>query len=105
MRKSGKWMVLLDERVLELFKEGDEEFMPPSEIADHERIQYSSQYVGTRCGKLAEHGLLRAVGNGVYTITEEGRAYLREEHDASESNDVSMSSDNGSNGVDQGDEV
>jgi DNA-binding PadR family transcriptional regulator len=45
------------------------------------------------------------VGNGVYTITEEGRAYLREEYDASESNDVNMSSNNGNNGVEQGDEV
>lgn len=98
-------MVLLDERILELFAEGDEEFMSPSEIAGHERIQYSSPYIGTRCGKMAKHGLLRAVGNGVYTITEEGRAYLREEYDASESNDVNMSSNNGNNGIEQGDEV
>lgn len=105
MRKSGKWMVLLDERILELFAEEDEEFMSPSDIADHVEIDYSSQYVGTRCGKLAKHGLLQAVGNGVYTITEEGRAYLREEYDASESNDVSRSSNSSSNEVEQEDEA
>lgn len=91
MRKSGKWMVLLDERILELFSESDEEFLSPSEIADNKRITYSSQYVGQRCRKLAEHGLLFAVGNGIYRITEEGKAYLREEYDASETSDVEMS--------------
>jgi predicted transcriptional regulator len=75
-------MVLLDERILELFSEEDEEFMSPSEIAGHKRIPYSSQYVGERCRKLANNGLLRAVGNGVYTVTDDGLAYLNGEFDA-----------------------
>jgi len=75
-------MVLLDERILELFSEEDEQFMSPSEIAGHERIPYSSQYVGERCRKLANHGLLRAVGNGIYTVTDEGLDYLEGEFDA-----------------------
>ena len=91
-------MVLLDERILELFTEGEDEFMSPSEIAGHKRIQYSSPYVGTRCKKLAEHGLLLAVGNGVYTITDEGQAYLEGEFDASETSDVEMSGETGGKG-------
>ena len=75
-------MVLLDERILELFSEEEEEFMSPSEIARHRRIPYSSQYVGERCRKMADHGLLLAVGNGIYRVTDDGLAYLKGEYDA-----------------------
>lgn len=95
MRKSGKWMVLLDERILELFVETGEEFMSPTEIAEHPHIPYSSQYVGQRCRKLSERGLLLSVGNGIYSITEEGRAYLDGEYNAGENGDAEMSSREG----------
>lgn len=91
MRKSGKWMVLLDDRILELLAEEDNQYMAPSDIADDNRIHYTSQHVGRRCKKLAEHGLLQSVGRGVYTITEEGRAYLEGEYNAAEQNDVEAS--------------
>lgn len=91
MRKSGKWMVLLDERILELLSEEENEFMSPSDIADHSRIPYSSQHVGRRCKKLAEHGLLKPVARGVYTVTQEGEAYLEGEYNAAESGDVELS--------------
>jgi predicted transcriptional regulator len=77
-------MVLLDDRILELFTESDEDFLTPSEIADHDGINYSSQYVGGRCLELAEHGLLQRVKKGVYRITDEGRGYLTEEYDVQE---------------------
>ena len=96
MRKSGKWMVLLDERILELLQEDEDGFMRPSEIADDDRIPYSPQYVGERCQKLAAHGLLQEVSAAVYRLTPEGDAYLNEEYDATETNDVSVDS-NGSN--------
>ena len=86
-------MVLLDERILELFSEKEDEFMSPSEIAEHKRIPYSSQYVGERCRKLANNGLLLAVGNGIYTVTDNGLAYLEGEYDAA------------GNGVDASDEA
>jgi Mn-dependent DtxR family transcriptional regulator len=85
-------MVLLDERILELLQEDEDGFMRPSEIADDSRIPYSPQYVGERCQKLASNGLLQEVSNAVYRITEEGRAYLEGEYDASETNDVSVES-------------
>ena len=91
MRKSGKWMVLLDERILELLSEEENEFMSPSDIADHKRIPYSSQHVGRRCKKLAAHGLLKPVARGVYTITEEGEAYLGGEYNAAESGNAEVS--------------
>ena len=96
MRKSGKWMVLLDDRILELLAEEEDRYMAPSEIAEDSRIHYTSQHIGRRCKKLAEHGLLLSVGRGVYTITDEGRAYLRGEYNAGETNDVEVSEDNNS---------
>jgi hypothetical protein len=33
-------------------------------------------HVSRRCKKLAEHRLLRPLGNGVYVITNRGRGYL-----------------------------
>ncbi|WP_197052520.1 MarR family transcriptional regulator [Halobellus rufus] len=89
MRKSGKWMVLLDERILELLKEDEGGFMRPSEIANDSRIPYSRAYVGQRCQKLADHGLVQEVSNAVYRITPEGEAYLKGEYDATESGEVS----------------
>ncbi|TKX47999.1 MarR family transcriptional regulator [Halorubrum sp. ASP121] len=91
MRKSGKWMVLLDERILELFAESEDEFMSPSEIAENPRVPYSSQYVGQRCRKLAKHGLLLSVGNGIYKVTDEGLAYLESEYNAAENGNVEVS--------------
>lgn len=88
-------MVLLDERILELFVESGEEFMSPTEIAEHRRIPYSSQYVGQRCRKLAEHGLLLSVGNGIYSITDDGRAYLDGEYNAAETGNAEVSSREG----------
>ncbi|WP_418284901.1 hypothetical protein [Halorubrum sp. DTA46] len=87
-------MVLLDERILELLSEEENEFMSPSDIADHKRIPYSSQHVGRRCKKLAAHGLLKPVARGVYTITEDGISYLNGEYSAVENGDVGVT-DNG----------
>ena len=84
-------MVLLDERILELFSESDEEFLSPSDIAKHKRIRFSGTYVAKRCRMLAKHGLLFAVGNGIYKITDEGLAYLEGEYNAAEQNDVEVS--------------
>jgi Mn-dependent DtxR family transcriptional regulator len=92
MRKSAKWMVLLDERILELLEEDEDGFMGPSDIAGDSRISYSAAYIGQRCKKLAQHGLLQEVSDAVYRITETGRAYLSGEYDASEMNDISVES-------------
>ncbi|MFC7079202.1 MarR family transcriptional regulator [Halorussus caseinilyticus] len=49
-------------------------------------IDYNNDYVGTRCRKLVEAGLLEKEGQ-YYSISEKGRAYLAGELDASELED------------------
>lgn len=80
MRRSGEWMVLVDERILEFIREHDSG--APKEMADSGYVRYSRQYISRRCKELVEHGLLQHLGNGVYVITEEGEAYLDETYDA-----------------------
>ncbi len=74
MRVSPRWMVLLDDRILEFISE--EGPLTPSKIASDERIPYGSQHVGNRCRRLAESGLLKNIGNGVYVLTDRGEDYL-----------------------------
>ena len=74
MRRSGDWMVLVDDRVLEYLRQN--ETGSPTEMMNEGPIRYSSQYIGRRCKKLEEEELIRHLGNGVYTITEDGEAYL-----------------------------
>lgn len=79
MRESAEWMAPADDRVLELVREHGnltpgaiEAFGGP--VADH----------ATRRAKLlARYGLLKQIHRGLYGITDEGRAYLDEELDAS----------------------
>ena len=67
-------MTIVDDRILEYIQEN--EHGSASEMKKKARIPYSRQYISERCRKLTEHRLLRAVGNGVYVITERGEAYL-----------------------------
>ncbi|MHC3437914.1 MarR family transcriptional regulator [Natrialbaceae archaeon A-gly3] len=39
-------------------------------------IDYDRQYVGKRCGTLADADLLESIDTGLYQLTETGRAYL-----------------------------
>lgn len=87
MRLSAKWMVLADDRILEFLQE--EGPHAPSKISGDERFPWSRQHIGNRCRELARRGLLRNIGNGVYTITEDGEQYLAGELDASELDDQS----------------
>ena len=79
MRKSGKWMTIVDDRVLEYIREN--EHGSPTKMMEEGPIRYSKAYIAERCRKLAEHGLLKPVGNGVYVITERGERYLDGEID------------------------
>lgn len=75
-------MSLWDGRILEIATQDDDGVVNVGEIGNHDHIHVSKSQVSVRCSKLAEHGLLRNVGHGVYMITEEGRAYLNGEYDA-----------------------
>lgn len=77
MRRSGSWMTLWDDRILEYVR--DNEGASVGEIADQEFMRISQPHVSRRCKRLSEHHLLRHIGNGVYVITERGEGYLNEE--------------------------
>jgi predicted transcriptional regulator len=81
MRYSADWMVLADDRILEYLSQT--ETSTPKKMADSGDVRFSRQYIGERCRKLAEYGLVQHLGNGVYRITEEGRQYLEGDLDAS----------------------
>lgn len=82
MRKSADWMALADDRILEFVDRNG----PASakQIDDTETIPRSHSTISRRMGRLAEHGLLQPLGNGVYQLTDDGEAYLHGDLDASE---------------------
>ena len=67
-------MVIWDDRILEIAR--NEDSVSPSELADSGYISISRQQISRRLQKLADHGLLKPLGNGVYIITEKGEGYL-----------------------------
>jgi len=67
-------MVIWDDRILEIAR--NEDSVSPSKLADSDYVHISRQQISRRLQKLAEHGLLKPLGNGVYIITEKGEGYL-----------------------------
>jgi len=82
MRYSGDWMVLADDRILEYVHEKGSG--RPKQMKDSGYVNFTRSYISKRCKKMVEHGLLRDLGNGVYTITERGEGYLKGEVNTSE---------------------
>jgi len=82
MRKSGAWMTIWDDRILEIIRDSDSG--NATEIANNKYVRVSRSTVTRRLSKLAEHGLLKDLGNGVYIITEQGEQYLDGKIDADE---------------------
>lgn len=89
MRYSGRWMSLVDDRVLEYLDEYGSG--SPKRMQEEGKIRYTPEYVAERCRTLAEYGLIRHLGNGVYEITERGEQYLGGEFDTA---DVEPNEDN-----------
>jgi len=73
-------MTIWDDRILEIIRE--EESGTSTKLAERGVIRVSQSTVSRRLQKLADHGLLQPLPNGVYVITEEGEAYLDGEYDA-----------------------
>nr|WP_256392788.1 winged helix-turn-helix domain-containing protein [Natronoarchaeum rubrum] len=87
-------MTIWDDRILEsVRKDGPK---PVGELAEKDSVRISHSSVSRRCQKLAENGLLRPIGNGVYAITDEGEAYLEGEYDAE--NGVFLNGNGANNG-------
>ena len=85
MRRHASWMTELDERILEFLNENGNH--QPGAIRERldamsADMDYSDNYVNMRCRKLRDYGLLVNVGGGVYSITDDGRAFLAGELDA-----------------------
>jgi len=83
MRRSGSWQSAPDDRILEIAAEDEDGIVKVGNLAGHDYVHVGQSQVSRRCKKLAEHNLLRNIGDGVYVITDEGRAYLDGEYDAS----------------------
>jgi len=93
-------MVLADDRILEYLSE--EETATPGEMVKSGFVRYSNGYVSKRCQKMAEHGLVKNLGRGVYMITERGREYLQGEIDTSEDSPDRVGSEVNGNGTNAG---
>lgn len=80
MRRSAPWQTIWDDRILEILNA--EGAMPVKKIEEHENILVSDATVSRRLQKLADNNLVIPLGNGVYQISDEGKAYLRGEYNA-----------------------
>lgn len=67
-------MTLLDDRILEYLHEN--EAASPTEMKKGGPIKFSRAYIGRRCKKLKEEGLIREISDATYVITDDGEAYL-----------------------------
>lgn len=81
MRRSASWQSAPDDRILEIAAEDEDGVTKVANLTKHPYIHVGQSQVSRRCKKLAEHGLLRAIGDGVYVITDKGRGYLEERYD------------------------
>jgi predicted transcriptional regulator len=77
-RLRAEWMTRTDDEILEYIEENGAG--TPKSIAD--ALSRNNDYIGRRCRKLAESGLLSRPSTGFYTITEEGESYLSGDLDA-----------------------
>ncbi len=75
-------MTIWDDRILEYIR--TEGAGSPKELEESGYVRVSKSHISRRLRKLADHGLLTHLGNGVYVITDAGEAYLEGELDTSE---------------------
>lgn len=97
MRYSGNWVVLANDPIFEFIRNDDSG--TPEKYQDSGYVRYSRQYISTRRRKMAEHGLLNDLGNGVSTLTDRGEASLEGEIDTSE--DAPDETPDGPSGADE----
>jgi hypothetical protein len=77
MRKPAEWMAPADDRILELIS--DYGNLTPVAIKE----LGGPSHARNRCPKLADAGLLERISRGLYGITDDGKAYLKGDLDAS----------------------
>lgn len=98
MRRSGAWMTIWDDRILEIARDSDS--VSPKGLDDTGYFAVSRQQISRRLRKLEEHDLVQHLGNGVYVITEKGEGYLKGEISTfeDEPDQVGQDTDTGTNG-------
>jgi len=74
MRRSGSWMTIWDDRILEMARERD--VVTPKQAHETGYFDISRAQISRRMLKLSDENLLRKVGQGVYVLTERGEGYL-----------------------------
>ena len=74
MRRSGAWMTIWNNRILEIARKEDS--VSPKELADTGYFAVSRTQIARRLKKLNEHGLVQHLENGVYIVTDRGEGYL-----------------------------
>ncbi|WP_255681701.1 winged helix-turn-helix domain-containing protein [Natrinema sp. SYSU A 869] len=74
-------MTQADDRILETLADSDLILSPRVLSAN---IDYSRHYLSTRLGMLRDARLVDRVDEGLYQITDRGRAYLKGELDAND---------------------
>jgi len=72
-------MTQADDRILETLEDSGLRLSPRILAAN---IDYSRHYIARRLAKLEEEGLVIKIEEGLYEITEKGRAYLAGDLDA-----------------------
>lgn len=85
MRRMGRWMYPVDERILEHLAE--ESWASPSTMAtelEFSQLNVDAEYIGQRCEQLVGRELIIPIieGEEMYEITRWGLAYLRGDLDA-----------------------
>jgi predicted transcriptional regulator len=81
VRKRADWMTRVDEEILETMR--DEGNMTPQVLEERYGIT-AANYARDRMTKMARYGLVEKLGRGLYRLTDDGRAFLSEDLDASE---------------------
>jgi len=89
-------MTIWDDRILEYLRENSGASV--GEITKSDFVAVSNAHVSRRCQKLADHGLIRLIGNGVYVITKRGEKYLDGEISTYEDEPDEVPETNGENG-------
>lgn len=80
VRQRAEWMRPVDERILETMR--DEGNLTPRAVAEFDVC--SQGHASDRLAELADYGLVERITRGLYRLTDDGRAFLDEELDASE---------------------
>lgn len=80
VRQRADWMRPVDGRIMEAIR--DEGNLTPQALDNFDVC--SRSHASVRLSKLAKYGLVERIAQGLYRLTDDGRAFLDEELDAGE---------------------